>query len=64
MASQCGAFCSFCGKCGRSVTGAFRAEVPEGIAPPGVIPARAAGADGPGLRADEERPAAPAASRA
>lgn len=36
MAGSCGAFCSFCGKCGRRASDVFAAvEVPK-VAPPGV----------------------------
>ena len=36
MSSQCGAFCSFCGRCGRTVTGQIKAEKPKDVLPPGV----------------------------
>ncbi|MEE8722398.1 MAG: hypothetical protein SOI38_05360 [Eggerthellaceae bacterium] len=35
MAGSCGAFCSFCGKCGRRVTKVFDATKIPTIAPPG-----------------------------
>lgn len=35
MSSQCGAFCSFCGRCGRRVSEEFRPLKPKDILPPG-----------------------------
>ena len=37
MPSQCGAFCSFCGRCGRAVTKELKVEKPLDVAPPGVV---------------------------
>lgn len=36
MSRQCGAFCSFCGQCGREVAKELKVKKPEGVAPPGV----------------------------
>ena len=37
MTANCGAFCSFCGRCGRKVSEEFKATVPKGVLPPGVV---------------------------
>lgn len=36
MAGSCGAFCCFCGRCGRKLPEEMQALKPKGVAPPGV----------------------------
>ena len=51
MASQCGAFCSFCGRCGRQAAEESKITIPEGVPAPGVrsvekgLPDRGSGAN-------------------
>ena len=55
---SCGAFCSFCGACGRDVSGMFnKALVPKDVLPPGAV--APAPAPAPELAARGERGATP-----
>lgn len=36
MAGSCGAFCAFCGKCGREIPKAMLEHKPKNVPPPGV----------------------------
>lgn len=55
MAGSCGAFCSFCGRCGREIAKELRNAKPKGVAPPGVSSkeAHASGTDMDALEPSE-----------